>query len=84
MMLIVIEGVFVIGTTGNKQLRLRIGIFGINQMNFAGGAALQGNQNEMLGSGFMHADVKRIILFFINQFVVLLRRTQPMAPHLPG
>ncbi len=63
-------------------MRLRVGEVRINQLNFAGVGAVEGNHDELLGGGLVYAEMICVILLFIDQLVVELRRTQFVSPHL--
>ena len=80
--LIVIKTVFMIFTPWQKADRLGVWQFGVEQQHFAGGGAGEINYHELLGGGFMHADVEGLIFFLVDQRVALRRCPDGVAPDL--
>ena len=81
-MLVVIKAVFVIFAARQKNKRLGIGHFRVQQANFTGGGAGQMNDHIMLRGRFMQADVIGIVFFFVNQFILRCWRTDGVTPDL--
>ncbi|MNC18657.1 hypothetical protein D3C75_665640 [compost metagenome] len=81
-MLEVIKRVLMIFTARGKTQRLRIHQFGIQQQYFTGRSASQINEDEVLRGGFVNADIKHLVFFFIDQLILRRRMPHGVPPDL--